>query len=101
MTIWVDAALVTGRERTTARPPWILDRLRGVEEFPLHDQPQPGPADAVGAEEARRRTVLAPPRTSVEHVVERRTRTGGLIQRLMLECVGATTYVASLEARRT
>jgi len=42
-----------------------------------------------------------PPWTSVEHVVERRTRTGGLVQRLSLERVGATTYVSSLEARRT
>ncbi|MGH7319557.1 MAG: hypothetical protein ACRELA_08025, partial [Candidatus Rokuibacteriota bacterium] len=42
-----------------------------------------------------------PPRTSVEHVIERRTRTGGLVQRLSLERVGATTYVSSLEARRT
>ena len=42
-----------------------------------------------------------PPRTSVEHVVERRTQTGELIQRLSLERVGLTTYVSSLEARRT
>jgi arylsulfatase A-like enzyme len=41
-----------------------------------------------------------PPRTAVEHVAERRTRAGRLIQRLLLERVGAATYVASLEARR-
>jgi hypothetical protein len=33
-------------------------------------------------------------------VVERPTRAGALIQRLVLEQVGTTTYVASLEARR-
>ena len=42
-----------------------------------------------------------PPWTSMEHVVERRTRSGRLIQRLMLERVGATTYVSSLAACRT
>lgn len=41
-----------------------------------------------------------PPRTSIEHVVERATRAGVLVQRLLLERVGATTYVSSLEARR-
>jgi arylsulfatase A-like enzyme len=53
--------------------------------------------------EAFRDGPLGPPlpRTSVEHVVERRTQTGGLIQRLVLERVGAATYVSSVEARRT
>jgi hypothetical protein len=41
-----------------------------------------------------------PPRTSLEHVVERATWVGVLRQRLLLERVGATTYVSSLEARR-
>ena len=41
-----------------------------------------------------------PPRTSLEHVVERATRAGVLRQRLLLERVGATTYVSSLDARR-
>ena len=38
---------------------------------------------------------------SIEHVVERRTRAGSLLQRLVLERVGSTTYVSSLEARRS
>jgi arylsulfatase A-like enzyme len=42
----------------------------------------------------------APPRTSLEHVAERPTRGGTFRQRLLLERVGAATYVASLEARR-
>ena len=42
-----------------------------------------------------------PPRTSAERVVERRTATGSLVQRLSLEQVGATTYVSGLEARRS
>jgi arylsulfatase A-like enzyme len=52
--------------------------------------------------EAIRREAPAcpPPPTSIEHVVERPTRAGALIQRLVLEQVGTTTYVASLEARR-
>jgi arylsulfatase A-like enzyme len=41
------------------------------------------------------------PRAAVEHVVERRTPSGALVQRLVLEQVGATTYVSSLEACRT
>jgi arylsulfatase A-like enzyme len=42
----------------------------------------------------------SPPRSTLEHVVERRTGAGRLIQRLLLERVGTTTYVAGLEARR-
>ncbi|HSE95411.1 MAG TPA: alkaline phosphatase family protein, partial [Methylomirabilota bacterium] len=42
-----------------------------------------------------------PPRSSVEHMVERRTRNGRLVQRLSLERVGGTTYVASLDTRRS
>jgi hypothetical protein len=41
-----------------------------------------------------------PLHTSVEHVVERPTRSGRLVQRLALERVGGTTYVAGLEASR-
>jgi len=41
-----------------------------------------------------------PARGSAEHVVERRTRSGPLVQRLRLERVGATTYVSGLEAGR-
>ena len=39
-------------------------------------------------------------RTSGERVVERRTRTGRVLQRLSLEHVGAATYVSGLEACR-
>ncbi len=53
------------------------------------------------AEAFRQGAPSSPPaRTSTEHVVERATRAGTLRQRLLLECVGATTYVSSLEARR-
>jgi arylsulfatase A-like enzyme len=49
----------------------------------------------------RRGAPSSPPlRTSIEHVAERATRAGALRQRLLLERVGATTYVTSLEARR-
>ncbi len=41
-----------------------------------------------------------PPRRSTEHVVERATRAGVLVQRLLLEHVGAATYVSTLEAHR-
>jgi arylsulfatase A-like enzyme len=41
-----------------------------------------------------------PARASVERVVERRTAAGRLVQRLLLERVGAVTYLAGLEARR-
>jgi arylsulfatase A-like enzyme len=44
--------------------------------------------------------VAGPVRTSLERVVERRTPTGRRVQRLRLERVGGTTYVAGLEAWR-
>jgi arylsulfatase A-like enzyme len=53
--------------------------------------------------EALRRDSAAlapPPRASLEHVAERRTRGGTFRQRLLLEQVGGASYVASLEARR-
>jgi arylsulfatase A-like enzyme len=40
-------------------------------------------------------------RASTEHVAERTTRAGVLRQRLVLERVGATTYISSLDARRS
>jgi arylsulfatase A-like enzyme len=42
-----------------------------------------------------------PLRSALDHVVERRTGTARLLQRLRLERVGTTTYVAGLETRRT
>lgn len=61
-----------------------------------------GPFDGRVLEEAfRQGTPSSPARgTSVEHLVERRTPSGALVQHLRVEQVGATTYVSSLEARR-
>jgi arylsulfatase A-like enzyme len=65
--------------------------------------PSDVPFDGRVLAEAFRRDSAAfppPPRTSLEHVVERPTRGGTFRQRLLLERVGAATYVASLEGRR-
>ena len=64
--------------------------------------PAPVSFDGRVLAEAFRQAAPGPPtpRTSTEHVVERPSRDGTLVQRLLLEQVGGTTYVSSLEARR-
>jgi arylsulfatase A-like enzyme len=53
------------------------------------------------AEAFRQAAPSSPPaRTSTELVAERATRVGTLRQRLLLERVGGTAYVSSLEAQR-